>query len=59
MRVFTKSQTKVLAQFFSNMAVVWLAASFIGINDILFVLRYATPGLLSLILALLLVKEVE
>ncbi len=57
--LFTHAQVKILSSFLSQMAVVWFAASFIGIKDFVFMFQYAIAGFLSLGIALRLVKEVD
>ena len=59
MKVFTGPQLKVLSGFFSNMAVVWFTASFIGIHDFALLFQYVISGILSLVAAMRLAKEVS
>lgn len=53
------SQRKLLSEFFSNMAVVWFAATFIGATNALLSLQYGLSGIFALIIALILAKEVN
>jgi len=59
MVTLTKSQLQILSQFFSNMAVVWFAAAFIGSSNIGFVLQYGMAGIFALVLSLRLAGEVN
>ena len=59
MRMFSSSQLKILAEFFSNMAIVWFAASFIGVKDGVLLFQYLTSGILALGTALYLSREVD
>lgn len=59
MKSFSITQLKLLAGFFSNMAVVWFVAAFIEPKEPITMLRAIVSGGLSIIVALFLVKEVD
>lgn len=53
------SQLKLLAEFLSNMAVVWFAAAFVAPMDLVFALKASLSGLLTLYAGLSLAREVR
>lgn len=56
---FTELQIKLLADFFSNMAVVWFAAAFVGGINMIISLRSVLFGIVCLLTGIILIKEVH
>jgi len=52
MQILNGSQLKRLSEFFSNMAIAWLAAAFIGAKDVNLLIQYGILGILSLLISL-------
>ena len=53
------SQVKLVAEFFSNMAVVWFAAAFVAPVSQLTVAKSLVNGFLALLIGIVLIKEVK
>ena len=57
--VINQGQTKLLASFFSNMAVLWFGGAIINYSNWFVVAKGVASGTLALFVALILLKEVR
>lgn len=59
MMTLNHDQIKLIAGFFSNMAIVWFAAAFIEPRDIVTMFRAGLSGVFSLAFGIVVLKEVK
>ncbi len=57
MLAFNNSQLKLLSNFFSNIAVVWFTAAFVGALNLPLTLRSIGNGIMALLVGLYLLRE--
>ena len=59
MKLLNEAQYERLSEFFCNISVAWFIAGFIGAADFSSVLKYGLNGLASLVVSLMLAREVK